>query len=100
MVDDRTGKQPVQAVSIAVCKCHKVLAHMQTDYSFDTIKFIEMLHEIHGACDNRKVYLFMDNASYHKAEDSQKEMEKLNIEPVWNVPYHFEFNNSCERYWA
>ena len=27
-------------------------------------------------------------------------MKELNIEPVWNVPYRFEFNAACERYWA
>ena len=27
-------------------------------------------------------------------------MEKLNIVPVWNVPYRFEFNAAVERYWA
>ena len=27
-------------------------------------------------------------------------MKKLNIVPVWNVPYRFEFNAACEMYWA
>lgn len=27
-------------------------------------------------------------------------MERLNIEPVWNIPYKYEFNEACEKYWA
>ena len=27
-------------------------------------------------------------------------MEELNIEPVWNVPYHCQFNDAVEKYWA
>ena len=27
-------------------------------------------------------------------------MERLNIEPVWNVPYKYEFNEACEKFWA
>ena len=26
-------------------------------------------------------------------------METLRIIPVWNVPYHFEFNKGTEKYW-
>ena len=26
-------------------------------------------------------------------------METLGIIPVWNVPYHFEFNEGIEKYW-
>ena len=27
-------------------------------------------------------------------------MEELDIEPVWNVPYHCSFNDAVEKYWA
>ena len=27
-------------------------------------------------------------------------MKELNIEPVWNVPYHCSFNDAVEKYWA
>jgi hypothetical protein len=26
--------------------------------------------------------------------------EELNIVPVWNVPYRYQFNEACEKYWA
>ena len=27
-------------------------------------------------------------------------MNELAIVPVWNVPYHFQFNEAIEKYWA
>ena len=48
-----------------------------------------MLDNISGAIKNEKVYLFMDNASFHKNEEVVKHMKKLNIEPIYNVAYRF-----------
>ena len=58
-----------------------------------------MLDNISGATGNEKVYLFMDNAGYHKSLEVVKHMKKLNIEHVLNVAYRFEFN-PIERLWA
>ena len=66
-VNDRTPNQPCQAVSAAVCSCHKLLAVTQTDYSFDATKYLEHLRDIRDSCGDEKIYLFIDNASYHKA---------------------------------
>ena len=60
---------------------------------------MEMLDNIAGAMNNEKVYLFMDNALYHKHEKVVAHMKKLNIQPVFNVSYRFEFN-PIERAWA
>ena len=45
-----------------------------------------------------KVYLFLDNSGVHRC--CTEEMDRLNIEPVWNVPYKYQFNEACEKYWA
>ena len=59
-----------------------------------------MLENISGAVGkDEKIYLFMDNASYHRNEDVRLRMTELNIEPVYNVSYRYEFN-SIERLWA
>ena len=55
-----------------------------------------MLDNISGATKNEKIYLFMDNASFHRNEEVVKHMKKLNIEPIYNVAYRFQFN-PCER---
>ena len=49
MVEDRTGKQPCQAVCAAVCKCHKLLTYMIEDYSFDEEKFEVFLRELRAS---------------------------------------------------
>ena len=43
---------------------------------------MEMLDNISGAIKDEKIYLFMDNASYHRNEDVREHMKKLNIERV------------------
>ena len=47
---------------------------------------------------DEKVYLFLDGASFHKG-DMKTEMANLNIEPLYGVPYRFEFN-PLERLWG
>ena len=60
-----------------------------------------MLGELRGAMnDDSFIYLFLDRASYHRNKDEIKpEMKKLNIIPVFNVAYRFEFN-AIERLWG
>ena len=73
---------------------------MQVDYALTIESFMEMLDNISGAVGkDEKVYLFMDNASYHKNEDVRRRMTENNIEPVNNVSFRFEFN-AIERLWA
>ena len=98
IIEDRTGKQPCQAVCAAVCKCHGLVNIEVTDYSFTQEKFESFLRDLRAQVEgNEKIYLFLDNSKVHPVYD---EMEKLNIVPVWNVPYRFEFNAAVERYWA
>ena len=69
-----------------------------TDYSFTQEKFESFIRDLRAQVEgNEKIYLFLDNSKVHPVYD---EMEKLNIVPVWNVPYRFEFNAAVERYWA
>ena len=98
IIEDRTGKQPCQAVCAAVCKCHGLVNIEVTDYSFTQEKFESFIRDLRAQVEgNEKIYLFLDNSKVHPVYD---EMEKLNIVPVWNVPYRFEFNAAVERYWA
>ena len=39
----------------------------------------------------------MDNASFHRG--AKEAFKEYNFEAVWNVPYHFKFNNAVEKYW-
>ena len=59
-----------------------------------------MLADIRGAVkDENVVYLFLDNASYHRNTEVREDMKKLNIEPIMNVAYSFQYN-PCERLWG
>ena len=59
-----------------------------------------MLEHIAGGFKgNEKIYLFMDGAVYHKTDNVKTKMKELNIEPIINVGYRFEYN-PCERYWS
>lgn len=48
-----------------------------------------MLECISDAVKDERIYLFLDDASFHKNPDVKKRMEELNIEPVYNVGYRF-----------
>jgi hypothetical protein len=84
---------------MAICSCHGVLAQHQVDYALTIESFMVMLDNISDAVKDEKIYLFLDNASYHKNEDIIKHMKKLNIEPVFNVAYQFKYN-PIERLWG
>ena len=55
-----------------------------------------MLESISGATKDERIYLFLDGASIHKTDPVKTRMKELNIEPVFNVGYRFEYN-PCER---
>ena len=60
-----------------------------------------MLESIRGATNNDDtIYLMRDNCSIHYgATDVDIKMRELNIVPIKNVAYRFEFN-PCERLFA
>jgi hypothetical protein len=58
---------------------------------------MEMLDCIASAVKEETIYLFMDGAQYHK--NHKEQMEKLNIVPIFNVAYRFEYN-PVERLWG
>ena len=58
-----------------------------------------MLDSIKAAVQDERVYLFMDNASFHRNPEMKKRMIDHNIEAVMNVAYRYEFN-PCERLWS
>ena len=99
-VEDRTGNQPCLAVCAAVCKCHGLLAFTIEEHSYDGQKFINFLREVRAAAGDGKVHLFLDNCGVHKAWEVKDEYKKLDIHPIWNVPYTPEYNAAIELYWA
>ena len=99
-VEDRTGDQPCQAVAGAVCSCHGLLAYDIVDYSYDRYRWIDFLKQLRASTGEETIYLFLDNARYHCGEEARDAMNDLGIVPVWNVAYHFDFNEGIEKVWA
>ena len=73
-----------------------MIATKQVDYAFTEETYCEYLEEIAGACGNETIYLFQDNAGYHKTDMCLDKMKELNIKPIWNVPYSPDFNSAVE----
>ena len=74
------------------------MAQIQKDNSITSETFPEILEAIRDKLGDEKVYLFLDGARHHKG-DMKTEMADLNIEPLYGVPYRFEFN-PLERLWG
>jgi len=43
--------------------------------------------------------MLLDNCSIHHARLTQEEMRRLNISPLWNVPYRADLNG-IEKVWS
>ena len=63
--------------------------------------YMEMLESIRGSTNyDRTIYLFRDNCWIHYGpDDVDIKMKELDIVPIRNVSYRFEFN-PCERLFA
>ncbi len=77
-----------------------MLTFASREFSFNRDTFAEFLGDVRAACGEETVYLFLDNASYHKSPELKPVFEKLRIKPVWNVAYSPEFNSAIELYWG
>ena len=84
----------------SLCSCHKLLAYMVTDYSFDEPKFMEFLAELRASHPEGKLVLFFDGALYHTMENSLKKMVELDMTYIKNVAYKWMYNEGIEKYWA
>jgi transposase len=41
---------------------------------------------------DRRLVIFMDNLQVHKSSDVKKEYERLDIIPIYSIPYSPEYN--------
>lgn len=61
---------------------------------------MSFLKEVRASTGDETIYLFLDNAKFHCGPEVREVMNDLAIVPIWNVAYHFEFNEAVEKYWA
>ncbi len=50
------------------------------------------LEQLSNEYDGEQIAVFMDNLSVHKTKDVQEAYERLNIIPIFNIPYSPDFN--------
>jgi transposase len=62
------------------------------DKAFNQWEFIQFLYWIRFINGQAPLAIFMDNLSVHKTLAAQKAYIKLNIKPIFNLPYSPEYN--------
>ena len=62
------------------------------NHAYTTDEFIAYIRKLRLRHTTRPLALFMDRLSVHTCDKSVKEMERLNIKPIFNVAYSPEFN--------
>ena len=72
------------------------LLHPRAIKTEEYLQFLEKLKEKYP---DERILLFIDNLSVHKTVDARAAYERLNITPVFNVPYSPQFNG-IESYWS
>ena len=89
--------QPVYCLVLAISKENGVEHYDIYDKSVDQKKFEDYLDNLYIANKHDKLAIFMDNLSVHKTTSIKMKLHELGIEPIYNVPYHPDFNpvESC-----
>lgn len=60
------------------------LIHLKSITSVEFVKFLEELSEKYSG---QPLYIFMDNLQVHKSVAAREAYTKLNITPIYNIPY-------------
>ena len=53
--------------------------------------FILFLKELRRRNGNKRLHLFVDNLAVHKTAEVMEAYSQNNIQPIWNVPYRYDF---------
>ena len=87
--------QPVFALILAVSEENGLEYNQLFDKSVNKEKFIEYLINLRNANLYKRIAIFMDNLSVHKAVLVREKMAELKIDALMNVPYQPDYN-PCE----
>ena len=79
------------SVLMAVKK-HKILNYTIVEKGIRTDKFIQFMTKLRISDKKNKNIYFMDNASVHTTIKFKKLINELNLNIIYNAPYHSEFN--------
>ena len=90
-VDEKDFYSRYLAVVAAVSADRGVDAIMIFNHALDKQNFIEFLKHLRSINEDKKLHCFLDNLKVHKGPEVIEEFERLNIVPIWNVPYRYDF---------
>ena len=85
-------KMKAQAIVAAISEdigYEHSLIHLKSITSVEFVKFLEELSEKYSG---QPLYIFMDNLQVHKSVAAREAYTKLNITPIYNIPYSPQFN--------
>ena len=60
--------------------------------SISAPQFIDFLKSLSAMYDEKPFAVFLDNLAVHKTKEVMETYERLNIKPIFNVPYSPQFN--------
>ena len=89
-VDEKDFYSKYIAVIAAIAADTGVETILIFDKAVNKFDFIEFLKHLRGINGNRKLHCFIDNMKAHKGPEVIQEFERLNIIPIWNVPYRYD----------
>ena len=78
---------PYVSVIAAVSAYEGLELIMMNEEAIDSSDFQIFVKKLSRKNSSQPFGLFMDNLRVHKTKDAMEKMEKLNITPLWNIPY-------------
>ena len=90
-MDEKDFYSAYIAVIAAISSDTGVETIMMFDEAVKKEHFIEFLRRLRTINGERRVHCFLDNLKVHKAPEVNQLWAELNIVPIWNVPYHCQF---------
>lgn len=81
-----------QAVVVAVSEDKGFEGYLLHPKSISAPQFIDFLKSLSAMYDEKPFAVFLDNLAVHKTKEVMETYERLNIKPIFNVPYSPQFN--------
>jgi len=93
------GAQKAVAVVAAVSASLGLIRYERRPSSYNAEAFCGFLRRLSAQMGGRPLAMLLDNCRIHHARAAQAELQRLNISPLWNVPYRADLNG-IEKVWA
>ena len=99
LVTDQKITVKTMAVIAGISEDSGLETYLLHPRAIKTEEYLQFLEKLKEKYPDERILLFIDNLSVHKTVDARAAYERLNITPVFNVPYSPQFNG-IESYWS